>query len=163
MATLFNLVQSIPLCGEMAELAEGTRLLSEYTERSVSRVRIPLSPPFNPGGSPVGPAGEMAEWLKAVASKAIVRFCGPGVRIPLSPPLDAQKGHHHNKSLFVCPSTRSGSRALPRDSWQAGIDRRLTRAAESSPARPELVEGSKAQAECLPHRGALRLAYNRLF
>ncbi len=34
----------------------------------------------------------MAERLKAVASKAIVRVSGPGVRIPLSPPLDAQKG-----------------------------------------------------------------------
>ena len=30
--------------------------------------------------------GEMAEWLKAVDSKSIVRFRVPGVRIPLSPP-----------------------------------------------------------------------------
>ncbi len=63
----------------MAELAEGTRLLSEYTERSVSRVRIPLSPPqYNRGGLPVGLAGEMAERLKAVASKAIVRIADRG-------------------------------------------------------------------------------------
>lgn len=31
--------------GEVAELAEGARLLSEYTDKTVSRVRIPLSPP----------------------------------------------------------------------------------------------------------------------
>jgi hypothetical protein len=31
--------------GEMAESAEGARLLSEYTGKPVSRVRIPLSPP----------------------------------------------------------------------------------------------------------------------
>ena len=31
--------------GEMAELAEGTRLLSEYGAKVPSRVRIPVSPP----------------------------------------------------------------------------------------------------------------------
>ena len=31
--------------GEMAELAEGARLLSEYGAKVPSRVRIPLSPP----------------------------------------------------------------------------------------------------------------------
>jgi hypothetical protein len=31
--------------GEMAELAEGARLLSECTVKAVPRVRIPLSPP----------------------------------------------------------------------------------------------------------------------
>jgi hypothetical protein len=31
----------------MAELAEGTRLLSEYGGKPPSRVRIPVSPPFN--------------------------------------------------------------------------------------------------------------------
>ena len=30
----------------MAELAEGTRLLSEYGGKPPSRVRIPVSPPF---------------------------------------------------------------------------------------------------------------------
>ena len=34
--------------GEMAESAEGARLLSECTPKSVPRVRIPLSPPLNP-------------------------------------------------------------------------------------------------------------------
>ena len=34
------------LYGEMAELAEGARLLSEYGAKVPSRVRIPLSPPF---------------------------------------------------------------------------------------------------------------------
>ena len=33
-------------CGEVAELAEGARLLSEYTDKTVSRVQIPPSPPF---------------------------------------------------------------------------------------------------------------------
>jgi hypothetical protein len=32
--------------GEMAESAEGARLLSECTPKSVPRVRIPLSPPL---------------------------------------------------------------------------------------------------------------------
>ena len=32
--------------GEMAELAEGARLLSEYGGKLPSRVRIPVSPPF---------------------------------------------------------------------------------------------------------------------
>ena len=32
--------------GEMAELAEGARLLSECTVKTVPRVRIPLSPPL---------------------------------------------------------------------------------------------------------------------
>ncbi len=32
--------------GEMAESAEGARLLSECTLKSVPRVRIPLSPPY---------------------------------------------------------------------------------------------------------------------
>ena len=37
--------------------------------------------------------GEMAEWLKAAASKAVVPvFPVPGVRIPLSPPAYATKG-----------------------------------------------------------------------
>ena len=40
--------------GEMAEQVEGARLLSEYTGKPVSRVRIPLSPPFN---SPVYSGG----------------------------------------------------------------------------------------------------------
>ena len=31
--------------GEMAELAEGARLLSEYGVKAPSRVRIPVSPP----------------------------------------------------------------------------------------------------------------------
>ncbi len=33
--------------GEMAETAEGARLLSEYGAKVPSRVRIPLSPPFS--------------------------------------------------------------------------------------------------------------------
>ena len=33
--------------GEMAELAEGARLLSECVVRAAPRVRIPLSPPFS--------------------------------------------------------------------------------------------------------------------
>ena len=32
--------------GEMAELAEGARLLSEYGGKLPSRVRIPVSPPY---------------------------------------------------------------------------------------------------------------------
>lgn len=32
--------------GEVAETAEGARLLSGYTDKTVSRVRIPPSPPF---------------------------------------------------------------------------------------------------------------------
>ena len=35
------------LCGEMTELAEGARLLSECAPKGVPRVRIPLSPPEN--------------------------------------------------------------------------------------------------------------------
>ncbi len=34
----------------------------------------------------MGTAGEMAEWLKAAVLKTVDRLCGPGVRIPLSPP-----------------------------------------------------------------------------
>ena len=37
--------QRINQNGEMAELAEGARLLSEYGAKVPSRVRIPLSPP----------------------------------------------------------------------------------------------------------------------
>ena len=33
------------VCGEMAELAEGARLLSECRAKALPRVRIPLSPP----------------------------------------------------------------------------------------------------------------------
>ena len=32
--------------GEVAETAEGARLLSGYTDKTVSRVRIPPSPPY---------------------------------------------------------------------------------------------------------------------
>ncbi len=35
-----------PKNGEMAELAEGARLLSECRVKALPRVRIPLSPPF---------------------------------------------------------------------------------------------------------------------
>ena len=37
-------------CGEVAELAEGARLLSECMGKLVPRVRIPPSPPFKTGG-----------------------------------------------------------------------------------------------------------------
>ena len=36
----------ITLAGEMTELAEGARLLSECRGYTLPRVRIPLSPPF---------------------------------------------------------------------------------------------------------------------
>ena len=39
-------------CGEMAELAEGARLLSECGGKLPPRVRIPLSPPL-PEGAPL--------------------------------------------------------------------------------------------------------------
>ena len=35
------------ISGEMAELVEGARLLSECMPKGVPRVRIPLSPPYN--------------------------------------------------------------------------------------------------------------------
>ena len=38
---------NIFVCGEMAESAEGARLLSEYVVKAASRVRIPVSPPFS--------------------------------------------------------------------------------------------------------------------
>ena len=41
------LVMSEKPRGEMAEPAEGARLLSEYGAKVPSRVRIPLSPPFD--------------------------------------------------------------------------------------------------------------------
>jgi hypothetical protein len=43
--------------GEMPELAEGARLLSEYPLKIGSRVRIPLSPPAYADGSAGGPEG----------------------------------------------------------------------------------------------------------
>ncbi len=41
----YSLRQKIQNIGEMAESAEGARLLSEYVGKLASRVRIPLSPP----------------------------------------------------------------------------------------------------------------------
>ena len=41
-----QLINQVTIHGEMAELAEGARLLSEYGGKLPSRVRIPVSPPF---------------------------------------------------------------------------------------------------------------------
>ena len=42
-----NPTSSANLQGEMAELAEGARLLSECVVKAAPRVRIPLSPPIS--------------------------------------------------------------------------------------------------------------------
>ena len=41
-----QLINQSTIIGEMAELAEGARLLSEYGGKLPSRVRIPVSPPY---------------------------------------------------------------------------------------------------------------------